>query len=164
MSISDIGMAIEATRVNRLKMKDLRFFVHESNCIEGIINDREDESALIRLQRLLKHPDLAISIISKYNNAGFLRNKPGMDVYVGKYTPPQGGFSMTAALREVLDRANEGYHPYKVHQLFESLHPYMDGNGRTGRAIWLWQMVRQKGYNLDLGFLHAYYYQSLSVK
>jgi Fic family protein len=39
----------------------------------------------------------------------------------------------------------------------------MDGNGRSGRAIWLWQMLRQEG-GAPLGFLHHFYYQTLEAQ
>ena len=51
---------------------------------------------------------------------------------------------------------------YSNHFDFERFHPFTDGNGRTGRAIWLWQMVNQHDYDLSLGFLHKWYYQSLA--
>ena len=50
--------------------------------------------------------------------------------------------------------------PYEAHKWFEALHPFTDGNGRTGRIYWLWQMQKM-GLSTELGFLHTYYYQSL---
>ena len=38
-----------------------------------------------------------------------------------------------------------------------SNHPFTDGNGRSGRALWLWQMNNHAPF----GFLHTFYYQTL---
>jgi Fic family protein len=51
--------------------------------------------------------------------------------------------------------------PWKCHVRFETLHPFLDGIGRTGRAIWVWQMQRIGRDPFALPFLHRAYYQSL---
>ncbi len=56
-----------------------------------------------------------------------------------------------------------GYGPFELHNRFAHLHPFMDGNGRTARAIWARQMVNHWGYNFNPGFLHTYYYQALNA-
>ncbi len=57
--------------------------------------------------------------------------------------------------------------PYISHVAYENLHPFTDGNGRSGRALWLWQMMhgtmRQVNMARDLGFLHTFYYQTLNA-
>ena len=48
---------------------------------------------------------------------------------------------------------------------YETLHPFMDGNGRSGRILWAWQMIEHNiAPGLSLGFLHAYYYQTLAAR
>lgn len=53
-------------------------------------------------------------------------------------------------------------HPYEAHRLYERIHPFVDLNGRTGRAIWLHQMLGKQ--DVPLGFLHTWYYQSLDAR
>lgn len=37
----------------------------------------------------------------------------------------------------------------------------MDGNGRSGRAIWAWMRLKENRDPFQLGFLHSFYYESL---
>lgn len=48
--------------------------------------------------------------------------------------------------------------PWEVHIAYEMLHPFTDGNGRSGRMLWAWQMR-----NFPLDFLHTFYYQTLNA-
>ena len=89
-----------------------------------------------------------------------LRTQPGMNVRVGSHIAPPGGPDIPVQLQTILDRANEGYDSWITHCHFETLHPFLDGNGRSGRALWLWQ---QRGRPLPpLLFLHRFYYETLS--
>ncbi len=145
-----------------LNQSELYEFVEESNHIEGI--DREPTDLEVEATwDFLQAPALSIvrvrSLVMVYT-AGHarLRDKAGMNVTVGNYTPPRGGAHIEANLKFTLDSINAvSLTAYEAHQEYESLHPFTDGNGRSGRAIWLWQM---KG-RAPLGFLHHWYYQSL---
>jgi len=143
---------------------DLRFFVTESNRIESIrgLNNREIAAHL----HLLSRPSLMVGDVATFvrSIAGVkLRNQDGMNVRVGDHIPPRGGPHVESELAQLLARANRGDDPWDVHVAYETLHPFMDGNGRSGRAIWLWQMLRQQNapWVLRMGFLHLFYYQTL---
>jgi len=98
-----------------------------------------------------------------YQLNAHLRGRVGMDVSVGDHTPPAGGRHVPKALRALLKEINT-LSPYEFHVRYETLHPFMDGNGRTGRALWAWQMTSLYGDRwLALGFLHRFYYQTLSA-
>lgn len=145
---------------------NLRDFVTESNRIESII--REPTSTEIEAHRVLLALDyIPVEAVERfvYEITGkLLRDKPGMDVRVGAHMPPRGGPAIRAGLGELLDAMRDGPgSPYECHIRYETLHPFMDGNGRSGRALWAWQMQRDGLDPFHLPFLHRFYYQSLDA-
>ena len=92
-----------------------------------------------------------------------LREREGMNVRVADHVAPLGGPSIPKKLEKILVMANTSADPWDIHVAFETLHPYLDGNGRTGRMLWAWQMQVQGWDPFALSFLHRWYYQTLSA-
>jgi hypothetical protein len=139
-------------------------FLQESLQIEGILRPPllpEVEAA----EKFLALPALTVGDVSAlvlaFQRDGALRSRRGMNVRVGSHVPPAGGPSVVKTLENILTVA-PATDPWITHVDFESLHPYLDGNGRAGRLIWLWQW-KKLGRAIPKSFLHQFYYQSLNM-
>lgn len=84
-------------------------------------------------------------------------------VKVGGYVPPPAG-AVPGLVRELLGWWNDeapGLSPVLssaiVHYRFEAIHPFADGNGRTGRALALWELYR-RGFDTHHVFSVDEYY------
>jgi len=146
---------------------NLRAFISESNHIEGIdsVGDNEEAAYTEFLECFGEDDDDDIKelekLVSVIQPNAHLRSLPGFDVQVGTHIPPPGGPKIVEALNYVLDVMWEST-PWETHLSYESLHPFTDGNGRSGRALWLYHM-QYRELDWSLGFLHTFYYQVLSA-
>jgi hypothetical protein len=142
--------------------KHLVAFMIESLRIEGIMRE-PSETELFATERFLATERPTVSdvcaLVHVYQPDARLRDRPGLNVRVGNHIAPPGGPEIVGALGHLLLRAPQG-DPWQIHVDYEKLHPFTDGNGRSGRALWAWQMVRRQN-GLPLGFLHQWYYQTL---
>lgn len=134
-------------------------FIEESNRIEGI-HRSVTLPELEEFHRFMALDDVTMADLEKfvsiYQPDAKLRTRPGMNVRVGNHIAPLGGANIGHALERILkDKDIKG--TYGAHVAYELLHPFTDGNGRSGRMLWLW-MMREA----PLGFLHTFYYQALS--
>jgi len=143
---------------------DTEDFVRESNRIEGILRHPTKEE-LDAHNQLVSRPIVTIQhmidFVSVYQPNAILRDRSGLNVRVGNHTPPPGGQAIVYELQSLLDDI-ESMTPYEAHVRYETLHPFTDGNGRSGRALWAWHMTQTEGA-YPLGFLHHFYYQSLGA-
>lgn len=145
-------------------------FIRESNRIEDIRREpttKEFDEA-IRFLNLSKVTVADLQqFVSIYQPNAVLRDKPGLDVAIGGRIPQRGGPEIRTKLENLLTRALQSAsglisiadaNAFNTHIAYEHLHPFTDGNGRSGRMLWAWQLQR-----FPLGFLHTFYYQTLSA-
>ncbi len=151
-------------------IKDVNFeqrwaFLSESNRIERITDSLTDAQEFA-FDVFLKSDVITIDKL-KYLTITFqsdaeLRDKEGLDVMVGSHKPPPGGPLIESYLKKLLEMISfDDLDPFYAHMEYEKLHPFTDCNGRTGRMIWAWQMIRLQGAGLSNIFLHEFYYQAL---
>jgi Fic family protein len=97
-------------------------------------------------EKVLRLHKIIAGDVMDQGTAGRYRN---IAVRVGRYVPPQPG-DVSGLMFELLNWWNKesaGLSPVLssaiVHYRFESIHPFADGNGRTGRALALWELYRR---------------------
>ncbi len=125
--------------------------------------------ARIRKQGLIRLNDiLKIQATLEKNRAG-LRKVPGTglkNLATGKiiYSPPQDAREVEQLMDNLVDYINEAQ-PSEldplvkmalIHHQFESIHPFYDGNGRTGRIINILYLVAQGLLDLPVLYLSRY--------
>lgn len=137
---------------------DIRKYIKGSNAIEGIHDDREIDQSLVAWAHLetlggrLTHFDImkVQKIITinqdnlQPNQRGYYRGMAGnnTNVSVGGRLAPDHSYVeslMIKWLEEVPLMT-----PLIAHVRFESIHPFVDGNGRTGRMIY-WYICKTNG-------------------
>lgn len=146
-------------------MDALNDFVTESLRIDGILRppsiaEMEATKAFLALPKLIIEE--VIKFVKVFQPNAELRDKKGMDVRVGDHIPIPGGSAVPRELKRILTWANRsnGTNMWLLHCEYESLDPFLSGNGCSGRAIWLWQWMRT-GRDIPRSFLHQAYYQAL---
>lgn len=145
--------------------RDVANFVRESNDIEGIYRAPYEEEIAAHIM-LLEAPELTTDHLEEFvavvQPGARLRDRKGLNVRVGKHVPPLGGPEIRVRLRQLLRQAvTKDVTPYHTYCAYEHLHPFTDGNGRSGRALWLRQMGGPD--YAPLGFLRSFHYQALAA-
>ena len=123
---------------------------------------------LIRKNKILTLNNIKeIQEVLERNSAGF-RKVPGTNLQNQRkqviYTPPQNYDDIIRYMENLVTYINdEAMHPVDplikmaiIHHQFESIHPFYDGNGRTGRIINSLYLVLKELLDLPILYLSRY--------
>lgn len=133
-------------------------FLKESNAIEGVYDNYSFHQAKRAWEYLIEQDQLTEEVVLKTHFI-LMKNKLSPDkrghfrtvpVYIGgkearHYSLIKSAlktwlyFMNAEHLHEGLDERTKGYHIMDDHVGYEKIHPFIDGNGRTGRMFMNWQ-------------------------
>lgn len=148
---------------------DIKKYIKASNEIEGIYSEEEDAQSLLAwayLEQLdtLSHADImrVQKIITLHqtdlqpNQRGYYRGMAGnlTNVSVGGRVAPDHSHVEDLMRNWLLDVPQMT--PLVGHIRFEAIHPFVDGNGRTGRMLY-WYVCKRRG-------IRPYYYNANTEK
>lgn len=111
---------------------------------------------ILALHRLIAGGVMAQGAAGRYRQIG---------VRVGRYVPPPP-HEVSGLMRELLDWWNGPSGQWSpvitsaiVHFRFEDIHPFADGNGRTGRMLALWELYRRGFDTHHIFSVDEYYWE-----
>jgi len=134
-------------------------FLRESNAIEGVYDDVSLQDALKAWKYLIKHDRLTPTIV-KTTHRLLMVLQPIPRGLKGAYRDCEieigGRMGLTYPLvplrvKEwciqmntswVANKANNDQDIIRDHITYERIHPFIDGNGRTGRMFYNWQRIQ----------------------
>lgn len=123
----------------------------------------------VRRHRLIRLEDiLGVQQQLEHNRAG-LRRLPGTELKNARtgevvYVPPQNAREVEDLMNNLVEYINDDslcdadplVKMAIIHHQFESIHPFYDGNGRTGRIVNILYLVAQDLLNLPVLYLSRY--------
>lgn len=145
----------------------------EAKEVQNYISALKKGFELIKTNRLITN-NIIIEIQRELegNSAGF-RKLPGTALKNSStgetiYTPPQDIDEINSLMKNlekfINDPSISDYDPIVkmaiIHYQFESIHPFYDGNGRTGRIINILYLIIEKLQNLPILYLSNYIIQN----
>lgn len=151
-------VAYAKKKKNAKQEKQIDDFLRESNAIEGVYDEDSFSQAKIAWEYLISQDVLTIDVILKTHKILMLNQRT--------LTPDQKGYFRTIP---VWVGGREGVHhsmiPAQIlmkfcfetmrvspppdwkalHVVYEHIHPFVDGNGRTGRMFMNWTRIKRCG-------------------
>ena len=141
--------------MKKLDPEEVDRFLRESNAIEGVYDDDSLVQAHLAFDYLMEHDYISRDIIKHAHkilmknqdidkfDKGAWRRRP---VSIGgqlKIDPPLIIDHKIKVWCEDTMRVDRNYDPVNLHVEFEEIHPFIDGNGRMGRLLLNWHLVKR---------------------
>jgi len=146
--------------------EEIYAFAKESNEIENIHSEERHKDHAIALTEFLDLDEISIgdltAFVSKVQPGTFLRTAPDHNVWIGGHQAAPAHISLELLNNLLLDiKEKKNLDAWDIHCKYEIIHPFLDVNGRSGRCLWAWMMLKYHNYYGDMKFLRMFYYQTL---
>jgi len=141
----------------RVTESAIKKLIHQSNLIEGYDDEKMDAQGLVAWRHLVQLADLrdlTMGDVCKVQKIitltqddlqpdwrGYYRSTSGQRVWIAGregLAPQHIEMAMDEWLHNRLTQS-----PIASHVDFEHIHPFVDGNGRTGRLLMWWHQMRR---------------------
>lgn len=148
-------------KTNNPSSKLVKEFLRESNYIERVYDDVALEDAYTSWKYAMKQDEISLLMVLRIHKKLLERVDPRIagkmrmvDVRVGpRICPPwENVYGLLAEWVKLYKDAKTFDEIMAAHIAFERVHPFEDANGRTGRILMNWQMLKN---GLPLHVIHT---------
>ncbi len=142
-------------------------YIHQSNLIEDINSEKADEQSIKAWKWLEKRKTITEAVVKELHGKITESQASLRDHERGQYrvSDVMVGGRLCPSWRLVPELMNNWFLDFRMkepiinHVFFEKIHPFADGNGRTGRMLMWWQEknIGQKPTLIKLDERQDYY-------
>lgn len=135
-------------------VKNIDYFLRESNAIEGVYDKQSMIDAKKAWKFIMQFDSINSQIIKEthkilmknqdieYKYKGEFRNVP---VWIGGIKKSDPPLVISEKIKKWCSKTNNSDRnddPVSLHIEFEDIHPFIDGNGRIGRLLLNWHLIK----------------------